>query len=501
MAKGKVWLVGAGPGDPGLLTLKAKEVIENADVVVYDALAGAGILAMIPGNAECINAGKHAGNHILPQHETNRVLAEKAKEGKNVVRIKGGDPYLFGRGGEEAEYLLEQGVEFEEIPGVTSSIAVPAYNGIPVTHRDFTSSVTIITGHKKQNAKLDIDFGSLTKLNGTIVFMMGLTALPEIMEGLLEAGMDPDMPAAVLSKGTTSRQQRRVATISTMEEVLKKDPVPTPAIIVVGRVCTLNDKLCWVEKAPLFGKKIIVTRPRTRTGKLCSKLRKLGAEVIEIPSIDIVERDDDKEFTKCLENIKDYTWIVFTSPAGVNMFFRKMLLMEQDVRSLTGIKFAVIGAGTAKELMYYGIKCDIMPEVYDNESLAAALKEVLTDKDNVLIPRAAIGNPLLTDVLDTTPATYTDIPVYDTLVCKYDWLDLDKVLEDGDVDYVTFTSASTVHNFVKLAAGTKDFSKILGVCIGKQTRAAAEEYGFKTIMAEKATIDAMCECVLKDVSL
>jgi len=496
MSKGKVWLIGAGPGDPGLLTVKAKEIIENAEVVVYDALAGQGILAMIPGDAECINAGKHAGMHILPQHETNRIICEKALEGKQVVRIKGGDPYLFGRGGEEAEYLLERGVEFEVVPGVTSSIAVPAYNGIPVTHRDFASSITLITAHKKKDAPLDINFKALADLDGTIVFMMGLTALPEVMKGLLEAGMNPDMPAAVLSRGTTSDQRRVVATISTLEAKLAENPVPTPAIIVVGRVCNLNDKLCWIEKKPLFGNKIIVTRPKTRSGKLAHKLRSMGAEVVEIPSIELIPISDNKDFTDSLSHLSDYTWIVFTSPAGVKVFFERLRKDAIDVRTLAGIKFAAIGSGTAKDLAEHGIVCDLVPEVFDNEHLAKELKKVLTDKDNVLIPRATIGNPILTEELALTPAKFADIPVYDTETAKYDWLDLDSLLAKGEIDMVTFTSASTVHNFVKLAKETKDFSTVLGVCIGRQTEEAAKEYGFKTITAAKATIDSMCQCVL-----
>ncbi|MBR4754925.1 MAG: uroporphyrinogen-III C-methyltransferase, partial [Lachnospiraceae bacterium] len=475
---------------------KAKELIENADVVVYDALAGDGILAMIPSTAECINAGKRSSKHILPQHETNRVLCEKAKEGKRVVRIKGGDPYLFGRGGEEAEYLLENGVEFEEVPGVTSSIAVPAYNGIPVTHRDFASSVTLITGHKKQDEELDIDFKALTDLNGTIVFMMGLTALPDIMKGLLSAGMNPDMPAAVLSKGTTARQQRRVATISTIEKMMEDDPVPTPAIIVVGKVCTLNDKLCWIEKQELFGKKIIVTRPKSRSGKLAGKLRALGAEVVEIPSITLEAIKDNKAFENALDNIKTYTWIVFTSPSGVHVFFDTLREKKVDIRGLAGIKFAAIGSGTAKELSDHAVFCDVVPDVFDNETLANALKNKMTAEDKVLIPRASIGNPILTEILGATPAGIDDIPVYETLTCDYEWLDLSGKLKD--VDYVTFTSASTVDNFVKLAGKDIDYSKVLGVCIGKQTREMAEKYGFKTIMSEKATIDSMVECILKE---
>ena len=489
--------MGAGPGNPGLFTLKGRDVLSKADVVIYDALVGKSVLAMIPPSAKCINAGKRADKHLIPQHETNRIIYEEAARGQRVVRLKGGDPFVFGRGGEEAEYLKAKGIEYEVVPGVTSPVAVTAYNGIPVTHRDFTSSVHFITAHKRAGKELDIDFESLVKMGGTCVFLMGLGSLETICRGLLEAGIDKDMPAAVLSQGTTARQSRVVATVGSLVDEVKKKPLAAPALIVVGQVCSLADQLKWCENLPLFGKRILVTRPRTRSTKMANMLRALGAEVIDVPSIRIEPIDVGDKFKEILENIRDYSWIVFTSPAGIEVFFEKLADYNLDVRALYKSRFAVIGQGTGRELRKHGIIADLVPEVYDNEALGNALKERLTEQDRVLIPRASIGNPVLTEILQTTGAEITDLNVYDTISEENQWLDLDRMIAEADMDYVTFTSASTVHNFVKLASETRDFSGIQAICIGRQTKEAAESYGMQAVAAQKATIESMCQLILE----
>lgn len=494
MCKGKVWLVGAGPGDPNLITIKGKDVLDRAQVVIHDALVGHGILAMIPSGAKCINVGKRAGNHLIPQNEINRIICDEVLQGQRVVRLKGGDPYLFGRGGEEAEYLRNKGIAFEIVPGITSPIAVSAYNGIPVTHRKFASSVHFITAHKREGEKLDIDFKSLTALKGTYIFMMGVSALHDIMVGLLAAGMSPDMPAAILSRGTTRDQKRIVASISTLEEKVKQKGVLTPAIIVVGHVCSLSDSLSWIEDLPLFGRKIFVTRPKGRSSKLTSRLRSLGADVVEIPTIKIIPTEN-KEFDTALSYIEKYSWIVFTSPTGVEIFFNKFKSMNLDVRKFYNTKFAVIGAGTSKALFRQGIIADFIPEIYDTEYLARGLVGKLSNTDRVMIPRARLGSQVLTETLAQSGAELLDLPIYDTVLESHDWLDLDEMIKNRDIDFVTFTSASTVHNFVKLATKTKDFSSVMGVCIGRQTNEAAQGYGFKTIVSESATIESMCECI------
>ena len=263
MKQGKVWLVGAGPGDIGLFTLKGMEVLSQAEVVVYDSLVGQGVLAKVPSSARLINVGKRADKHTMPQEQINQVLLEEAQKGYRVVRLKGGDPFLFGRGGEELELLTANGIPYEVVPGVTSSIAVPAYNGIPVTHRDFCSSVHIITGHRRAGKEYDIDFQALVNAKGTLVFLMGIAALNDICQGLLNAGMDPEMPAAVLQKGTTSDQKRVVATVATLKEEVERQGIETPAIIVVGKVCRLSEEFGWYERLPLADWKVLVTRPGT----------------------------------------------------------------------------------------------------------------------------------------------------------------------------------------------------------------------------------------------
>ena len=271
---GKVWLVGAGPGDPGLMTLRGREVLESADVVVYDALVSPGVLGLIPDSARLIFAGKRSSNHYMKQSETNRVLLEEALKGNNVVRLKGGDPVVFGRGGEELELLVENSVPFEIVPGVTSAFAVPAYNGIPVTHRDCCSSVHVITGHRREGRDYDIDFDALARTGGTLVFLMGIAALHDILSGLMGAGLPGDIPAAVLEKGTTARQRRVLATVSTLEDACAEAKVQTPAIIVVGKVCALAEDFGWFEKKPLSGTRVIVTRPKELSSSLATLLRR-----------------------------------------------------------------------------------------------------------------------------------------------------------------------------------------------------------------------------------
>ena len=324
MKKGKVWLVGAGPGDIGLFTLKGMEVLQQAEVVVYDSLVGQGVLAKVPTTARLIDVGKRADKHTMPQEQINQVLLEEAQKGQRVVRLKGGDPFLFGRGGEELELLTVNGIPYEIVPGVTSSIAVPAYNGIPVTHRDFCSSVHIITGHRRAGKEYDIDFKALVNTKGTLVFLMGIAALSDICFGLLEAGMDPAMPAAVLQKGTTADQKRVVATVATLKEEVDRQGIETPAIIVVGKVCRLADEFGWYEKLPLAGWKVLVTRPKGRSSRTAEELRRRGAEVLELPSIRTVPLEDQSTLVHAFEEISSYQWIVFTSPTGVEIFFDEL---------------------------------------------------------------------------------------------------------------------------------------------------------------------------------
>ena len=548
---GKVWLVGAGPGDLGLFTIKGLEVLRNAEVVVYDALIGDSVLTLIPDRAEKINVGKRAGNHRMTQEQINRTLLEQALAGKRVVRLKGGDPFLFGRGGEELELLVENDIPYEIVPGVTSAFAVPAYNGIPVTHRDFTSSVHILTGHRRSAGNthsvgraeasrnpdtpgkagslsdsdgLGIDYEALVRTKGTLIFLMGLSTLPVIMRGLLHAGIRPDTPAAVLERGTTAGQRRVLATVSTLEEETDRARIKAPAIIVVGEVCRLADSFAWVEKLPLAGKKILLTRPKELISGMAGRLRKMGAEVLEMPSIETVPVKPNPALEDCFQKDPDgasnpwakagkIDWMVFTSPAGVRIFM-DWFLSDHDIRALAGIRFAVIGEGSAKKLRQYGIRHDFMPTIYDGETLGRELAqkirmersgetgsseepEIPEPRVRVLIPRAAIGSRELVEELEKAgDIDILDIPTYTTEYVNRGIVDAREQIEKGEIQYAVFTSASTVRGFSAVMEDA-DLSGIKAICIGRQTRAAAQAQGMETRMAEKATLDALLDAVVQ----
>ena len=495
---GKVWLVGAGPGDVGLMTLKGREVLSRAEVVVYDALVGDGVLGLIPAGAKRIFAGKRSGNHYLKQEETNRVLLEEALAGKRVVRLKGGDPFVFGRGGEELELLVEHGVPFEIVPGVTSAFAVPAYNGIPVTHRDYCSSVHVVTGHRRVDHRYDIDFDALVRAGGTLIFLMGIAALGDIMGGLLGAGMDPDVPAAVLERGTTSGQRRVSATVGTLERACSETDIQTPAIIVVGKVCALADTFGWAEKRPLSGVRAVVTRPRELASTLSGMLREKGAEVLELPAIRTVPVKDMTAVDAAVDSLSKggYDWLVFTSPSGVGIFLDRLIALR-DLRALSGVKLAAIGQGTRKALLKYGLKADFLPSVYDGEALGRELRDVCAPGSRVLIPRAAIGNPeLIAELEKGEGLTIADVATYDTEYEASELIDVRGMIERGpegsapSVDLAVFTSASTVRGFAAAVEGA-DLSRVNAVCIGRQTAAEARNRGMRTWIAEKATLEAL----------
>jgi len=498
METGKVWLVGAGPHDTGLLTLKGKSVLERADVVVYDHLVSRGILAMIPKRAEKINVGKISGDHPVPQQEINRILVEKALGGYRVVRLKGGDPFLFGRGGEELEAICKHNIPFEIVPGVTSAISVPAYNGIPVTHRDYCSSVHIITGHTKNLERADIDFPSLVKFGGTLVFLMGVASMPVICRELIDAGMDPAMPAAILEQGTSAHQRRVVSDLAHLPEEAVKGNIKAPAIIVVGKVCGLAEQFHWAEDRPLGTLKIMVTRPKDRSSSLAEMLREYGAEVIEVPTIETDRILENQMLDEALKKAGNYQWIAFTSPFGVKVFFQRMTELKVDIRTLAGLKFAAIGSATQKAIEEKGILVDLVPEVYDGKSLGEALarkvldeEEKYNEKQMVLIPRAKIGTEDVLKPLEEAGIFYEDLPVYETVEAPDD----DINWYDESVDYVAFTSASTVRGFVKMT-GDIDYTGVKAVCIGEQTAREAEQYGMKTYIAERASIESMTDCFL-----
>ena len=495
--KGSVTLVGAGPGDPGLLTQKGRAALERAQVVVYDRLVSPAILELMPQGAEQINVGKQASHHPIPQEQINRILLEKALAGKDVVRLKGGDPFLFGRGGEELELLRAHGVPFEVVPGVTSAIAVPAYAGIPVTHREFTSSLHIITGHARAGRELDIDFEALVRTGGTLVFLMGVTSLPTICAGLLAAGMAPDTPAAVIERGTTPRQRRVDGTAATLAQRAREMEVESPAISVFGPVCALAEEFDWFDALPLKGRHVVVTRPKQRAGTLSQRLRALGADVEEYPCIQTVPVTPCPEMEKALERLGEYEWLAFTSPAGVEACRACLEGLGKDARALAGVKLAAIGPGTARALGAWGLRADYIPGAYDAAHLGEGLAE--RAEGRVLLLRAREGSPALTQALAARGVGFEDVACYDTLYQNPFSAQLRARLEGGEGILVTFTSASTVKGFASSVGEGAHLGRITGVCIGAQTAAEAQKHGIPTVVAREATLDALVQAVLDAV--
>ena len=485
MATGKVYLVGAGPGDKELLTVKAVRLIKEADVIVYDRLVSGSIMDLIPEGMELIDVGKNVGNHPVPQHEINKILLREAQGGKMVVRLKGGDPFVFGRGGEELELLSENDVPFEVVPGITSSISVPAYAGIPVTHRDFCSSLHIITGHAKAGAELSIDFDALVRLNGTLIFMMSVSTVGRIAAGLMAAGMPAEMPCAVIENGTYPKQRKFISDLAHIEETVRDNQVQSPAVIAVGKVCSLSDKFDWFDQKPLKGKRIIVTQPRSKASKLESKLRLLGAETLLYPCIKT-------DFIRPIKPpFEEYDTLVFTSTEGVRSFFTWLLDAGRDARAVSGKRIACIGSATAAALKEFGLTADFVPSVYDGEHLGKEMVEkgFVTGENQVILLRAKIGTQDLTEALDAGKIPYLDYPVYETSYVSHEEIEAPE-----SWDYVTFTSKSCVDGFVNTQKRA-NFQGVRALCIGKQTAAEASKFGFDTVISEVATIDSMVEKV------
>ncbi|MBU0463460.1 MAG: uroporphyrinogen-III C-methyltransferase [Proteobacteria bacterium] len=458
---GTVYLIGAGPGDPGLLTIKAKECIETADVVVYDYLASPFLLNYARSDAQIIYVGKKGGDHTLSQDKINLLLVDKAKQGFDVARLKGGDPFVFGRGGEEAQMLLSHGVSYEVVPGVTSAIAAPAYAGIPITHRDHTSFVSFITGHEDPTKKdTSMQWDVYAKSNATLVFLMGVKNLENIVKNLIKHGKPSDTPIALVRWGTTARQKTVTGTLETIVERVKQAKLKSPAIIVIGHVVSLREELAWFDKRPLFGKRIVITRARAQASDLVSKLSKLGAQCIEIPTIQIVPPEDTAPLKKSIENITDYDWLVFTSVNGVKFFFDVLFDMGHDVRVLGHLKFACIGPVTKERLKSYGILSDILPKTYRAESVIEAFSTVEIKDKKILLPRAKQARTILPEELTKMGAQVDDVVAYETQLNSDGKKELISLLDDNEIDAITFTSSSTVSNFMSLLE-SKDAKKLL----------------------------------------
>ena len=450
----KVYLIGAGPGDPGLLTLKGRDALAAADVVVYDALANDSLLGHASPHAEKIYVGKVAGNHALPQDEINALLVRKAKEGKIVARLKGGDPYIFGRGGEEAEELVAAGVPFEEVPGISSTIAAPAYAGIPLTHRDFASSVTIITGHENPDKPGSVhNWPALAASASTLVFVMGMKNLPDIARNLLDAGMAPDTPAALIYRGTTPRQRSLVSTLADLPTAAIEAKFTNPSVILVGKVASLHKTLNWFEQKPLMGRSVVVTRAREQASGLAASLAELGAEVIQCPTIEISPMADYAELDGALAQLNSYQWVIFTSVNGVRHFWLRLAQAGKDSRVLASCKVAAIGPATAEALLRRGITPDFIPDRYVAEGVLEGL--MARENGNVngkrfLLPRAAKAREVLPDELRKAGAVVDVIATYETVPAAQRRDEVLERIKAGTLDCVTFGSSSTVENFLSL---------------------------------------------------
>jgi uroporphyrinogen III methyltransferase/synthase len=414
-----------------------------------------------------------------------------------VVRLKGGDPFLFGRGGEEVEALLEAGIPYEIVPGVPSATAVPAYQGIPVTHRDYCSSVHIITGHKKGEEPLEIDFDTLKRMGGTMVFLMGVSALSDICRGLLAAGMRSDTPAALLSQGTTAAQKRLVATLGTLSEEVERHPLMTPAIIVVGEVCSLAEKFQWQEALPLSGEKVFITAPKGRGSELAERLRELGAQAVEIPTVRLEVTEEKERLREVFAELKSFQWIAFTSPSAVDIFFGQMAEERVDIRSFSGIRFAVVGQGTKKKLEERGIYADVVPEVSSGEALGRKLCGCLVKGERILIPRAKKGHPgLMREIKKRQDIDVYEISLYDTVLEQGNAVDLYRELAVVNRATAVFTSPLTVRGFVEMS-GEEARRKVQAVCIGETTGREARAQGMETFVADSASQEGLLNKILE----
>ena len=504
--KGTVYLVGAGPGDPKLLTLRGKECLEQADVVLYDYLANEALLGHVPPRAEKLYVGRRGRGQYRDQSEINRLLIDHAQAGKKVVRLKGGDPFVFGRGGEEAEAVAAAGLDFEVVPGVTAAVAAAAYAGIPVAHRTLASTVTFITGHEDpMKDRSAVEWTRLATVHGTLVFLMGMTNLPKIVRCLRDEGKDGSTPAAVIRWGTRMSQQ---TVVGTLDDIVKKATaahMEPPTVIIIGEVVRLRPQLNWFERRPLFGKRILVTRPKSQAPAFSDLIANAGGEALECPTIEIVSPEDWRPLDRALARLSTYQWLIFTSVNGVAPFMRRLIQTERDVRALAGLKICCIGPRTAEALSTYGLCADIVPEQFQAEGILEILDERQVRDTNILIPRALVAREILPDRLRSRGATVDVVPVYRTIRPAVAMDRLIEQLQHGAIDVISFTSSSTVRNFVELFESQEAMMRLVGdttiACIGPITAATAREVGLKVhVMAEQNTVPALAQAMVAYVT-
>jgi uroporphyrinogen III methyltransferase/synthase len=493
---GKVYLVGAGPGDLGLVTLRAKECIEQANVIVYDHLANPEMLSWAREDAEIIYAGKEAGKHALKQDEINALLVTKAREGKQVVRLKGGDPFVFGRGAEEAEAVVEGGIAFEIVPGITSAIAGPAYAGIPVTHRGQNSHVTFFTGHEDPTKKQSsIDYAALAKLGGTQVMLMGVERVESIARQMMEQGARKDLPVALVRWATTGRQETLVGTLENIAKQVADIGFEAPAVAVFGEVVALRENLNWYEKRPLSGKRIVVTRTRKQASELSNKLRVLGAEVVELPTIRIEPPTELREFAELVQDAHSYDWIIFTSPNGVEAFFEMFFKLYDDTREIGPTKIAAIGPATAQRVKDYHLHVDLQPEEFVAEAIVREfIKQGGVENLRILIARAEKARDVLPKKLSGMGAIVDEGFAYRTVPETRDLTGARRRLLEEGADLITFTSSSTVENFLALGLPWPKGMQVAS--IGPITSKTARDHGLKIdVEARRHDIEGLVEAI------
>ncbi len=496
MTLGKVWLVGAGPGDPGLITVAGLERLRQADVIVYDRLVSPRLLEHAREGAELIFMGKVAGEGIHDQSKINELLIERAREGKRVVRLKGGDPFVFGRGGEEAEALRAAAVPFEVVPGLTSATAVPAYAGIPVTHRGLASSFAVVTGHEDPGkGEPAIDWERLATAVDTLVLHMGTKTLPEVVDKLIAGGRPAETPVAVIRWGTTPEQRTVTGTLADIVQRVREAKLEPPAITVVGEVVRLRENLAWFEERPLFGKRVLITRTRRQASTLARLLAEEGAVPIELPAIEIEPAADPAAVEAALDglHVGVYSWIVFTSANAVELFFGLVGERGLDARAFAGAKAAAIGPATAEALAGRGIVADAVPEEYIAEGVVEALRPHLRPGDRVLLPRAEGARPELVEGLRALGGEVDEVILYRAAVPREAPAEALSLLRDGGVDVVTFTSSSTVRNLSALLDGDVEcLRRPLVACIGPITAETARELGLRLdVVASEHTVPGL----------
>ena len=494
---GKLYLVGAGPGDPGLLTLKGKRCLEQADIVIYDYLANARLLDYARPDAERCLVGKHGGGVRVEQDTINTLIVNHARQGKIVVRLKGGDPFIFGRGGEEAEAAHAAGIDFEIVPGVSSAIAVPAYAGIPLTHRELASNVIFATGYE-QSTKMEpaVDWNELARSGSTLVILMTQRQLEANMNKLIAGGLDAETPVAVIAWGTRADQRTVVGTAATIAARAHELDIKPPALAVVGAVVQLRERLNWFERKPLFGRRIVITRPRAQAAEFAEALEAAGAEVIPFPTIDTAPPPSLAALDVALRRAGDFDWVIFTSANGVRVFFERLQVLGTDVRDWHRAHFAAIGPQTARAVQRYGVRVDTVPDEYRAEAVVAALSQIGVAGKRILLPRAAGARAVLPQQLREHGATVEDVATYTTVLPRVNAQELRQWLASGAVDLVTFTSSSTVHNFVTLLNGDiADLLRRVTIgCIGPVTAETARNYGMHVaIQPQSYTIPAFVD--------